>query len=349
MSNLELETAAQTPSAPEGQIPACQKCGRQDETLRLVSYPFVFSLIVITFRRALTGLWCKTHRRQNQTIAGLVSAIFGWLGFPFGLIFTPLVLFQLARGGEQPADANIQILSALAEDKLKRGDKDGAIKCLEEALKFREDQEIQGRLRQLRTLFGAREEPIGCLPLGVQLLSGLLLSLLIGVAVGILDYSNGLIQYRLFGAGEINIILAILTYSPLLIAIFFAGLGLASVIERTLLRIRALSSLLAISFAITAGAAVMYGIFEGNIICDNVYALFNNQFESLAQIVIVGVMTLFVGGFFWMAVVFGSLGTNTLYLVTLVLGFGFFLILGIGKARDTIRWHQRIKATHPEQ
>src|SRR6266705_2834583 len=122
MSKLNMELNAQPASIPPLQIPACQKCGRQDETLRLVVYPFVFSIVVVTFRRAFSGLWCKTHRTQYLTIAGLISSIFGWIGIPAGLIFTPAVLFQLTKGGVQPADTNIKILSTLAEDKLRKGD-----------------------------------------------------------------------------------------------------------------------------------------------------------------------------------------------------------------------------------
>ena len=349
MSDTALDVTAHPPSMPEGEAPACQKCGRQDETLRLVSYPFVFSVVVITFRRAFAGLWCQTHRRQNQTVAGLISAIFGWLGFPFGLIFTPLALFQLAMGGEQPADINIQLLSALAVDKLKKGEKEGAIKCLEEALKFREDQGIQDRLRQLRSMFGVREESIGCLPLGTRLLGGIFISLLIGTAVGILDYISGWIQFLVFGSGESSIYLAVLSFAPLLIAIFFAGMGLVSVIEATLLRIHVRSPLLAFSFAILAGLICMYGIFEGNIIVDNAYALFNNQFGSLGEIIVVGILTLFAGGFFWMALMLENLGASPLYLIVLLLGFGFFMLLGIWKARATLLWQQRIRDTIPGQ
>ncbi|MEJ2562882.1 MAG: hypothetical protein P8Z42_09350 [Anaerolineales bacterium] len=32
-------------------VSACIECGRQDETLRIASYPYVFSLFIATFRR----------------------------------------------------------------------------------------------------------------------------------------------------------------------------------------------------------------------------------------------------------------------------------------------------------
>jgi hypothetical protein len=42
---------------PVGQsVPACSICGRQDETLRLAAFPYVFSVVFLTFRRAFAGL-----------------------------------------------------------------------------------------------------------------------------------------------------------------------------------------------------------------------------------------------------------------------------------------------------
>ncbi len=54
--------------------------------------------------------------------------MFGWIGSLFDILYTPIVLYQLAKGGQQPADANLQILTVLAEDKLQKGDTAGAIR-----------------------------------------------------------------------------------------------------------------------------------------------------------------------------------------------------------------------------
>src|SRR5512141_79048 len=58
----------------------CAVCGRQDYTLRYVAYPYVISLLVITFRRAFVGLWCRKHANLRLISASLISACFGWLG-----------------------------------------------------------------------------------------------------------------------------------------------------------------------------------------------------------------------------------------------------------------------------
>lgn len=347
MSDLNMEVIEQPASKPPIEIPACQKCGRQDETLRFVAYPFVFSVVFLTFRRALTGLWCKTHRAQNQTLAGLISSIFGWIGFPFGLIFTPFAIFQLAKGGDQPADANIHILTTLAEAKYKSGDTATAVRCLEESLKFRDDPDIKARLNQIRPRYEERKEPAGCLQIGLRLVGAILISTFIGIAIGILDYSNSSIQFLLFGSNEMPVIVAILTWTPLLVSVYFGGLGLSAIIERTLLRIQSKSPGLAICFAIIAALGAVYGILEGNVISDNIYSVLTNQFESVGQIIVVGLLTLFIGGFFWMAVVFPTLGTNIAYIIILLLTAIFFLAIGIWKAGETIRWQQRTNSETP--
>ncbi len=47
---------------------ACRICGRQDATLRLVAYPYVFSLLLLTFRRASrVSFWPMCSLRMATT------------------------------------------------------------------------------------------------------------------------------------------------------------------------------------------------------------------------------------------------------------------------------------------
>ena len=106
-------------------IPACEVCGRQDETLRAVTYPYVISLLFITFRRRFNGVWCKKHRNLRLFLATLITTTIGLLGVPFGLIFAPITLFKLARRGDQHHSLSLRILCDLAELKLNSGDAEG--------------------------------------------------------------------------------------------------------------------------------------------------------------------------------------------------------------------------------
>lgn len=78
---------------------------------RYVVYPYVASLLILTFRRSMgsvrlveTGSWPMGPLFGAATI----TTLFGWWGFPWGIIWSPLALFNLWRGG---SDATKDILA----------------------------------------------------------------------------------------------------------------------------------------------------------------------------------------------------------------------------------------------
>ena len=78
---------------------------------RYVIYPYVASLLVLTFRRNMgsvrlveTGNWPMGPLFGAATI----TTFFGWWGFPWGIIWSPLALFNLWCGGR---DATKEILT----------------------------------------------------------------------------------------------------------------------------------------------------------------------------------------------------------------------------------------------
>jgi hypothetical protein len=72
-----------------------------DRGARVVVFRYVISIVVITFRRGATVL---VRPGQSVFVAGLpytlLSLTCGWWGFPFGLIFTPIAVFQNLGGGD---------------------------------------------------------------------------------------------------------------------------------------------------------------------------------------------------------------------------------------------------------
>ncbi|MBC8142577.1 MAG: hypothetical protein H7Y38_14185 [Armatimonadetes bacterium] len=68
---------------------------------KFVVFPYCVSLIIISFRRSSE---VYLIRRGESALAkgwgyAVLSFFLGWWGFPFGLIFTPITLFQTLRGG----------------------------------------------------------------------------------------------------------------------------------------------------------------------------------------------------------------------------------------------------------
>jgi hypothetical protein len=77
---------------------ACQECGRSDASLRFAAFPYVISVLLITFRRGEGGLYCSTCRRKRMTTAKIVTLICGWWGIPWGPIYSLGALFASGEG-----------------------------------------------------------------------------------------------------------------------------------------------------------------------------------------------------------------------------------------------------------
>ncbi len=343
MSEMNDQPASPYISQPPVPIPACQECGRQDETVRLVAYPFVISVVFITFRRSFRGLWCSTHRAKYLAFAGLISVVLGWLGIPFGIIFTPMALYQLAKGGIQPAESNIKILKLLADEKLRKGDTAGAIRCLEECLRFKDDPEARQRLNALRPQYGPQEEPVGCWTIGLKMLGTLYITIMVGMGIGMMDYGGGYFIAKLLGE-EVPLFLIAAEWFPFLVGSFLGGIAAKHLLEQALMKIKARGQGLAIFFAVMASLMLTYGIFEGTLVADNIWALATGGFESTSEAILVAIITFLGGGFIgaWSAI--RLLPGNTIYIVLVAVATVFFLVVIIQAARNIVDWQKRIQA-----
>ena len=333
------------PSSAKSEAPACSVCGRQDETLRAVIYPYVFSLVVVTFRRAFAGLWCKKHRNLRLALASLITATIGWIGIPFGFFFTPVALFKLARGGDQPAELNADMLRALAERKLQQGDEKAAVRCLEASLQFRDDNTVRERLRQVRMKFGSPVLQGGCLHTVLTLAGVLLGAAGVGAAIGALDYVITAIFSAMVGE-ELSIYLVILSWAPFVAMTFIGGLSLFQIIEWGLARIRCRRLYLATSIGIVTAVLATYSLLQGSAISEYVAALLSGGvFESGFDAIFTGILFLPLGGLFWL-LGFTELASvsDVIYIILLLVVLVYYLIMAVLTAIRTARWQQRLIA-----
>ncbi len=244
----------------------CQICGRQDDSLRFVSFPYVVSLILVTYRRAFSGTWCLRHRLRSLGLAGAITASLGWLGIPFGLVFTPLTLWKLAKGGELPTAPNQAMLKALADRKQSSGDRAGAIRCLEAVLSLGEDNEAQERLSSLISYDASQ---FAAAPARTALRFGVALwaAFALGIAVGVIDYL--FVAFLSLTVGEESpFVLVVLSWVPLIMFAVLAGLTLFHLLERRLAISRILSLLLALALASFIALLAAYGILAGRAASD---------------------------------------------------------------------------------
>lgn len=339
-----------TPSVPSAsrprikEVPACSICGRQDETLRVVVYPYVFSLIVVSFRRSFAGLWCRKHRNLRLALASFITATLGWIGIPYGLIWTPVALLDLVQGGRQPAEPNANMLSSLAEHKLQRGDAQAAVRCLEASLQARDDNAVRERLHEIRRNFGLPVYQAGRWRTVSTLADVLLVAVGIGMFIGVLDYVITAIFSPLM-SGEVPIFVVILSWAPFIMMTFIGGLFLFQLIEWAIAQIRCCKLSLAISISIVTAILAAYSLLQGSAISDYVAALlfYGDAFESVFDVLSTGILTLLLGGFFWMlSSIEPANMSGIIYIVLLLVTMGYYLIMAVVTAIRTTRWQQRL-------
>ncbi len=321
---------------------ACQFCGREDETLRAVVYPYVVSLVIVTFRRSFAGLWCGRHRLLLQSFASVISGTLGWLGIPFGFLFTPWALFELARGGRQPPELNARMLAELGEQKAKADDAESAVRCLEASLQFREDEEVRRKVSELRLGLGMAAEGGGCQRTVQTIAAVLLAGALLGTVIGVLDFVITL-AFSAVAGEEMLIYVAILSWTPMVVMAFVGGLVLASVLEWGLARIRCCRMSLAISAGLVMGLLAAYSFAQGSMMAAYVMTLSQGAFESVLEALIYGILTLIVGGMDWVLGFIPPAGaSDVIYLVVLGAIAVYFVSMGLAVAVGTARWQRRL-------
>jgi hypothetical protein len=254
---------------PDDSVPAgCEICGREDETVRFVVYPYVFSVIVLTYQRAFIGSWCNWHRFQKWLTASLITIVFGWWGIPFGLIFTPIRLLELARGGTQNNKINGEILRTIAKNKRQQGNVQGEINCLENSLEFEENQETEEQLRYLYRLRSTEEERSFSNILGFFVFPLIFLAAnLGGILIGFLDQlfqaflSSIISEFPIYLVIAMQIPLAIMLYIS--VTLFLETFGKA--IELTKYTSK--------TFLVMAGTLSILFLING-VLSGNVYAVY---------------------------------------------------------------------------
>jgi tetratricopeptide (TPR) repeat protein len=323
-------------------VPACEVCGRQDETLRLVILPYVISLLVVTFQRAWSGLFCARHRNERRILAGIITGVAGWIGIPWGFIYTPKALFDLAKGGIQPEDANIHLLQDLAKDSLETGDPHAAIRILEEALKLKDEATIRQQLQELYDRFPlsiTKPPPLSPFPF----ITGLGASILIGLTIGILDYLITALIGLVLG-GDVNIFLAILSWAPFVTLIFLGGLFLAAVLRWVIEQTRLEELMPASIFAVVAALLTFYGIPQGALFTDYLAAVLNGlQFDSFFDFILTSGEAFTKGGAWYLIDSLQSgLITDWIFVAIMVAALVFYVWLSLTSVRETVHWLVRI-------
>jgi tetratricopeptide (TPR) repeat protein len=333
---------------PQADILGCQICGRQDETIRAVVYPYVVSLLVVTQRRAFSGVWCRVHRWQRLVLASLITGTLGWLGIPFGFLYTPLALFKLARGGDQPKDLNVRLLKDVAERRMAAADTQGAMRCLEAILQLDDSPAIRDQLEALYKEHGAPPET-GFGKQVLLMLGAILTAILVGSVIGVLDMVRAIGLAQLAGAG-VSIYVVVLGWALIVALVFVGGLALSQIVEWGLQRIQCSQLLSGFGLAIPCAALGWYGLLGGRAMAQYVWMLLTGwAFESASE-TLQTVGALLTRGGAWAGLDLVEAGSGGIINVLIWLAAAvYFAAMSVSAAVRTVRWQLRLVPARQEE
>jgi tetratricopeptide (TPR) repeat protein len=323
--------------------PACEVCGRRDETLRAIVIPYVFSVIVMTMRRTWVGVYCWRHRLLRLGAAGLISALFGWWGIPWGFIYTPVALFKLAKGGDIPEDENVELLARVAVHKLNTSEPGEAIRVFQEALRIKEDERTRRSLVELQARYPLSYEPSdGRTPFWY--IASLMAASLIGIGVGLLDYLVVSLLGWILGE-EPYLILALLSWAPLVAMLFLGILLLNELLRRVLDQTGTDHLLIGMLLAIGTAGLMWYGIPQGHLIGEYLGAMLGGMaIDSLGDFIMTTGAVISQGGlWFILDALESGLPGDWIYLGLWGLAGIMYFWLAIRNAQESVHWRVRLE------
>lgn len=79
---------------------------------KFVYYEYCFSILIMTYRRSSAIHFVRSD--ENRIFKGfkylLISLLFGWWGFPWGLIYSPMCIAKVLMGGK---DVTYDVMNSL--------------------------------------------------------------------------------------------------------------------------------------------------------------------------------------------------------------------------------------------
>ena len=130
----------------------CQRCGKFDHTLRVVAFPYVISILIASFKRADSGIFCHNCRCIKSIQWALVSLIFGWWSI-WGFFWNIGALIDNFRGGKMPDENNEPLIKKLVWANLTLGKIAATKAALKELTKYNSTTDSVNMQRELNTKY----------------------------------------------------------------------------------------------------------------------------------------------------------------------------------------------------
>ena len=92
----------------------CEGCNQEKDDVAVVDFQWVISIIFMSFRNPVVGAYCKRCRVIRGIGLSLVSAVVGWWGFPWGLIYTPAAIVKNIANIFKKGTASVPLIARVA-------------------------------------------------------------------------------------------------------------------------------------------------------------------------------------------------------------------------------------------
>lgn len=92
----------------------CTSCEQISAQPRFISFYWVTSFIIFTYRRECSGIYCPSCAAKRLFWSSLITGAIGWIGFPWGPAYFINALVYNIIGGKKDAEANALVLTKQA-------------------------------------------------------------------------------------------------------------------------------------------------------------------------------------------------------------------------------------------
>lgn len=137
----------------------CERCGAMNETLSVVGFDYVVSVLILSWRGRNGGVYCDKCRTKLSLLYTLEVLFFGWWGVPFGALWSIAAIFRNVRGGVRPPQPNAQLQAYLAGFFVSIGQFGLAFACAKRSYQLSPTKEVRDFMNSLEALGGERAQP----------------------------------------------------------------------------------------------------------------------------------------------------------------------------------------------
>ncbi|GGK31214.1 hypothetical protein GCM10008955_26330 [Deinococcus malanensis] len=166
---------------------ACERCQEASPYLRVVGIRWVWSVLLVTRHGLTPRVLCPRCANRHLCAAGIKTALFGWWGFPFGLIQTPRALYSNVTGGNDLSAVTVNLLVHQAAAFYQRGENSKARLARQQAYLVADNQyHLEEEIKPLQQLLGDDPYTVIERPWDLLRTNGLLRVVPLVVAAGLL-------------------------------------------------------------------------------------------------------------------------------------------------------------------